>query len=79
MSYHYGFLVETMVSILCCSQFCIAFELNKQLRLLKADEQSLRATISELVAAGNVRVRHQRPEVDDAGRRANLSERAATR
>ena len=54
MSYHYGFLVETMVSILLLLTILYCVRLNKQLRLLKSDEQSLRATISELVTATDI-------------------------
>ena len=54
MSYHYGFLIETMVSILLLFTILYCVRLNKQLRLLKADEQSLRATISELVTATEI-------------------------
>ena len=54
MSYHYGFLVETMVSILLLLTILYCVRLNKQLRLLKADERSLRATISELVTATEI-------------------------
>ena len=54
MSYHYGFLVETMVSILLLLTILYCVRLNKQLRLLKSDEQSLRATISELVTATEI-------------------------
>ena len=54
MSYHYGFLVESMVSILLLLTILYCVRLNKQLRLLKADEQSLRATISELVTATEI-------------------------
>ena len=54
MSYHYGFLVETMVSILLLLTILYCVRLNKQLRLLKADEQSLRATISELITATEI-------------------------
>ena len=54
MSYHYGFLVETMVSILLLLTILYCVRLNKQLRLLKADEGSLRATISELVTATEI-------------------------
>lgn len=54
MSYHYGFLVETMVSILLLLTILYCVRLNKQLRLLKADESSLRATISELVTATEI-------------------------
>ena len=54
MSSTYGFLVETMVSTLLLLTILYCVRLNKQLRLLKADEQSLRATISELVTATEI-------------------------
>ena len=54
MSYHYGFLVETLVSVLLLLTILYCVRLNKQLRLLKADEQSLRATISELITATEI-------------------------
>jgi hypothetical protein len=54
VSYHYGFLVETMVSVLLLFTILYCVRLNKQLRLLKADENSLRATISELVTATEI-------------------------
>lgn len=54
MSYHYGFLIETMVSVLLLFTILYCVRLNKQLRLLKADEQSLRATIAELVTATEI-------------------------
>ena len=54
MSTHYGFLIESMVSILLLLTILYCVRLNKQLRLLKADEQSLRATISELVTATEI-------------------------
>lgn len=54
MSYHYGFLIESMVSILLLLTILYCVRLSKQLRLLKADEQSLRVTISELVTATEV-------------------------
>ena len=54
MSYQYGFLVETMVSVLLLLTILYCVRLNKQLRLLKADENSLRATISELVTATEI-------------------------
>ena len=54
MSYHYGFLIETMVSILLLLTILYCVRLNRQLRLLKADEQSLRATISELITATEI-------------------------
>jgi len=54
VSYHYGLLVETMVSILLLLTILYCVRLNRQLRLLKADEQSLRATISELITATEI-------------------------
>ena len=54
MSSTYGFWVETMVSTLLLLTILYCVRLNKQLRLLKADEQSLRATISELVTATEI-------------------------
>ena len=54
VSYHYGFLVETMVSVLLLLTILYCVRLNKQLRLLKADEQTLRATISELITATEI-------------------------
>jgi hypothetical protein len=54
VSTHYGFLIETMVSILLLFTILYCVRLNKQLRLLKADEQSLRATISELITATEI-------------------------
>ena len=54
MSSHYGVLVETMVSILLLLTILYCVRLNKQLPLHKADEQSLRATISELVTATEI-------------------------
>jgi len=54
VSYHFGFLVETMVSVLLLLTILYCVRLNRQLRLLKADEQSLRATISELVTATEI-------------------------
>jgi hypothetical protein len=54
VSYHYGFLIETMVSILLLLTILYCVRLNRQLRLFKADEQSLRATISELIAATEI-------------------------
>jgi len=54
VSYQYGFLIETMVSVLLLLTILYCVRLNKQLRLLKADENSLRATISELVTATEI-------------------------
>jgi len=54
VSTHFGFLIESMVSILLLLTILYCVRLNRQLRLLKADEQSLRATISELVTATEI-------------------------
>lgn len=54
MSNHYGFVIESMVSILLLLTILYCVRLNKQLRLLKADEKSLRATISELITATEI-------------------------
>ncbi len=54
MSTNYGFLIESLVSILLLFTILYCVRLNKQLRLLKADEQSLRATISELITATEI-------------------------
>jgi hypothetical protein len=54
VTHHYGFLVESMVSILLLLTILYCVRLNRQLRLLKADEQSLRATISELITATEI-------------------------
>jgi hypothetical protein len=54
VSYHFGFLVESMVSILLLLTILYCVRLNNQIRLLKADEQSLRATIAELITATEI-------------------------
>jgi len=54
VSNHYGFLIESMVSILLLFTILYCVRLNSQLRLLKADEQSLRATIAELITATEI-------------------------
>jgi len=54
VSYHYGIFIETMVSVLLLLTILYCVRLNKQLRLLKSDELSLRATISELVTATEI-------------------------
>ena len=50
----YGYLIESMVSVLLLMTILYCVRLNNQLRLLKADEQSLRATISELITATEI-------------------------
>jgi len=54
VSFNYGMLIETMVSFLLLLTILYCVRLNRQLRLLKADEQTLRATISELITATEI-------------------------
>jgi septal ring factor EnvC (AmiA/AmiB activator) len=54
MSFNTGYLVEVMVSCLLLLTIMYCVRLNRQLRLLKADEQTLRATISELITATEI-------------------------
>jgi hypothetical protein len=51
---NYGYLVEVMVSLLLLLTILYCVQLNRQLRLLKADEQTLRATIAELITATEI-------------------------
>ncbi len=52
--FQYGYLIESMVSVLLLMTILYCVRLNKQIRLLKADEQSLRATIAELITATEI-------------------------
>jgi Domain of unknown function (DUF6468) len=54
MSFNLGYLVEILVSILLLLTILYCVQLNQRLRLLKADEQTLRATISELITATEI-------------------------
>jgi len=54
VNYHFGFAIESMVSVLLLLTILYCVRLNRQLRLLKADEQSLRVTITELVTATEI-------------------------
>jgi hypothetical protein len=49
-----GVIVEMLVAILLALTIIYCISLNRRLKLLKADEQSLRATISELVTATEI-------------------------
>ena len=51
---NFGFLIESMVAVLLLLTILYIVRLSKQLRLLRADEQSLRATIAELVTATEI-------------------------
>lgn len=52
--FQYGYLIESMVSVLLLMTILYCVRLNNQIRLLKADEQSLRATIGELITATEI-------------------------
>jgi hypothetical protein len=52
--FNFGYLIESMVSILLLLTILYCVRLNKQLRILKADENALRATISELITATDI-------------------------
>jgi len=54
VSHSFGFMIESMVAILLLLTILYCVRLSKQLRLLRADEQSLRATIAELVTATEI-------------------------
>ncbi len=54
MTNGFGMLIESTVAILLMLTIGYCILLNRRLKLLKADEQSLRATISELVTATEI-------------------------
>ena len=54
MSHHFGFIIESMVAVLLLLTILYCVRLSRQLRLLRADEQSLRATIAELITATEI-------------------------
>ena len=54
MSQGLGMLIDCVVAILLVMTIGYCMMLNRRLKLLKADEQSLRATISELITATEI-------------------------
>jgi Domain of unknown function (DUF6468) len=54
MSQSLGMLIDCVVAILLVLTIGYCMMLNRRLKLLKADEQSLRATISELITATEI-------------------------
>lgn len=54
MSNGFGMIIEILVSVLLLLTIGYCMMLNRRLRLLKSDEHSLRATISELVTATEI-------------------------
>jgi len=51
VSYGFGLMIESLVAILLAVTIGYCTVLNSRLKRLKADEQSLKATISELITA----------------------------
>jgi Domain of unknown function (DUF6468) len=54
MSNGIGMIIESLVAILLMLTIAYCMLLNRRLKLLKADEHALRATISELVTATEI-------------------------
>ena len=54
MNNGFSVIVEMLVAILLALTIIYCISLNRRLKVLKADEQSLRATISELVTATEI-------------------------
>jgi hypothetical protein len=54
MTNSFGIIIDMLVAILLVLTIGYCMMLNRRLKLLKADEQSLRATISELVTATEI-------------------------
>ena len=54
MSHNFGLLIESVVAILLLLTIGYCVLLNRRLQRFKADEQSLKATISELITATEI-------------------------
>jgi hypothetical protein len=54
MTYGFGFMIESLVAILLMLTITYCVILNNRLKRLKADEQSLKATIAELITATEI-------------------------
>ncbi len=54
MNHNFGLMIESAVALLLLLTIGYCMLLNKRLRRLKADEQSLKATISELITATEI-------------------------
>jgi hypothetical protein len=54
MSHSLGLVIESLVALLLIWTIAYCSLLNKRLKILKADEQSLKATISELITATEI-------------------------
>ena len=79
MSNGIGIMIEGLVAILLMLTVGYCMLLNRRLKLLKADEHSLRATISEIDHRDrNRRTRHRRAEGHRARMRRRLWVSAST-
>jgi hypothetical protein len=54
MSDGLGLIIESLVAILLVLTICYCIVLNRRLKLLRADEDALRATIAELITATEI-------------------------
>lgn len=54
MNHSFGFMIESMVAVLLLFTIWYCMILNRRLKALKADEHSLKATISELITATEI-------------------------
>ena len=54
MTHSFGLMVESTVAVLLAVTICYCVVLNRRLRRLRADEMSLKATISELITATEI-------------------------
>jgi len=54
VTYGFGFMIESLVAILLLLTIAYCVILNNRLKRLKADEQSLKATIAELITATEI-------------------------
>lgn len=54
MSQNFGLIIESLVAVLLLLTISFCMVLNRRLKKLKADEQALKATISELITATEI-------------------------
>lgn len=54
MSHSFGLVIESVVAVLLVLTIAYCMLLNRRLKRLKADEQSLKATIGELITATEI-------------------------
>jgi hypothetical protein len=54
VTYGFGFMIESLVAVLLLLTITYCVILNNRLKRLKADEQSLKATIAELITATEI-------------------------